>query len=163
MSRRFHYFCAGPKLALPVSGTEFYRLERVVGEQDIDLLGHASNIAFVRWIQDAALAHSAAVGFDFDAYRRIGAIFVIVRHEVDYLRPALRGDLVEARTWISSVMAAKCHRATDLLRKSDGRLLAKALTTWGFIELATRRPRRIDKELLVAFAPFIGERENREG
>ncbi|MGA7123022.1 MAG: acyl-CoA thioesterase [Polyangiaceae bacterium] len=132
-----------------------YVLELVVSDDDIDLLGHASNIAFVRWIQDAALAHSAAVGFDLDAYRRLGAIFVVVRHEVDYMRPAMRGDVIDARTWISSVMVAKCERTTELVRKSDGRLLARARTTWGFVDLARGRPRRIDKELLVAFAPFI--------
>jgi acyl-CoA thioester hydrolase len=138
-----------------VSGKEIFRLELVVGEEDIDLLGHAGNIVFVRWIQDIALAHSAAVGFDFDAYRRVGAIFVVVRHEVDYLRPALRGDVIEARTWISSVMAAKCQRSTEFARVSDGRLLAKGLTTWAFIEFATGRPRRIDRELHAAFAPFV--------
>lgn len=138
-----------------MSGTETFRLELVVGAEDIDLLGHASNIAFLRWIQDVALAHSAAVGFDFDAYQRLGAIFVVVRHEVDYMRPALRGDRVEARTWISSVMAAKCHRSTELARMSDGQLLAKGLTTWGFVELATGRPRRIDHEVRVAFDRYV--------
>jgi len=132
-----------------------YRLELVVGAGDVDMLGHASNIAFVRWIQDVAIAHSTAVGFDFDAYQRLGAVFVVVRHEVDYMRPALRGDVIDARTWISSVMVAKCHRATELVRKADGRLLARALTTWGFVDLATLRPKRIDKALLVAFAPFV--------
>jgi acyl-CoA thioester hydrolase len=132
-----------------------YALELVVREEDIDLLGHASNIAFVRWIQDVALAHSAAVGFDLDGYRRLGAIFVVVRHEVDYMRPAWKGDILDARTWIASVMVAKCQRATELVRKSDGRLLARALTTWGFVDLATGRPKRIDKSLLVAFGPFV--------
>ena len=139
----------------PVSGTEVFRLELMVGAEDIDVLGHASNIVFIRWIQDVALAHSAAVGFDLDAYKRIGAVFVVVRHEVDYVRPALRGDVVEARTWISTVTAAKCQSSTELARMSDGQLLAKGLTTWGFVELATGRPRRIDQELLVAFAPFV--------
>ena len=44
-----------------------------VGEGDIDMLGHASNIAFLRWIQESAIAHSTAMGFDVDAYRRMGA------------------------------------------------------------------------------------------
>ncbi len=138
-----------------MSETQDYRLDIVVRDEDVDMLGHASNIAFVRWIQEAALAHSVSVGFDLCAYERLGAVFVVVRHEVDYVRPALRGDVIDARTWITSVMAAKCTRATDLMRKSDGRLLARALTTWGFVELATGRPKRIPKELLMAFAPFV--------
>ncbi len=138
-----------------MSGTEIFRFDFEVGPDDIDMLGHASNIAFVRWIQDVALAHSAAVGFDLEAYRRLGAVFVVVRHEVDYMRPALRGDVIEARTWISTAMAAKCQRATELMRKSDGQLLARGLTTWGFVEIATGRPRRIDEELRVAFDPYV--------
>lgn len=41
----------------------------------------------------------------FESYPRLGAVFVVVRSEIDYVRPALRGELVEARTWISSVVA----------------------------------------------------------
>ncbi len=104
-----------------VQDREVYRLPFDVVDDDIVALGHASNIAFVRWIQEVAIAHSSAVGLSLDAYQRLGAVFVVVRHEIDYLRPGLRGDVVEARTWISSVMAAKCHRATELVRKSDGR------------------------------------------
>jgi acyl-CoA thioester hydrolase len=134
---------------------ETFRLELTVRDEDVDVLGHASNIAFVRWIQEVAIAHSAAVGFDLDAYQRLGAAFVVVRHEVDYLRPALLGDRIEARTWISSAMVAKVLRSTELVRVSDGQLLAKSLTTWGFVELATGRPRRIREELRLAFAPFV--------
>lgn len=134
---------------------DVYKLSFAVAADDIDALGHASNVAFVRWIQDAAIAHSSAVGLGLDAYQRLGAIFVVVRHEIDYLRPALRGDALEARTWISNVMAAKCHRSTELVRKGDGKLLARGLTTWGFIELATGRPRRIAEEVRAAFERFI--------
>lgn len=124
----------------------------VVQDGDIDELGHSSNIAYVRWIQDVAVAHSAEVGLDMEAYRRMGAVFVVVRQEIDYLRPALRGEKLKARTWISSVMAAKCMRQTEIARESDGVLLAKSLTTWGFVEVATGRPKRIGDDVRGAFA-----------
>lgn len=132
-----------------------FQLDLVVGEADIDILGHASNIAFVRWIQDVALAHSAAVGLHLEAYQRLGGVFVVVRHEIDYVRPALRGDAVQARTWISSVMAAKCTRSTQLVRRADDQVLARGLTTWGFVEMATGRPRRIPGEVRLAFERFV--------
>ena len=122
-----------------------------VGWEDIDPLGHASNIAYVRWIQDSAVAHSEAMGLTFAAYQRLGAIFVIRRHEIDYLRPVLRGDRLEVRTWISSVSAAKCQRATDIVRVGDGVLVAKALTTWGNVDVSTGRPTRIAEEVREAF------------
>jgi acyl-CoA thioester hydrolase len=122
-----------------------------VGDDDIDMFGHASNIAFIRWIQEAAIAHSAARGLDVDAYQRLGAFFVVRRHEVDYLRPVLRGDALVLRTWIDSAAAAKCERAVDIVRQDDGVLVAKARTTWGYVEATTGRPTRIPDELRVAF------------
>jgi acyl-CoA thioester hydrolase len=122
-----------------------------VRDEDIDALGHASNIAFVRWIQEVAIAHSTAVGLDLEAYQRLGAVFVVVRHEIDYVRPAMRGDTLEARTWVSTVQAAKVLRATELVRKHDAQVLARSVTTWGFIELSTMRPKRIPEMVRTAF------------
>ena len=130
-----------------------YEHALTVVDADIDELGHASNIAYVRWIQDVAVKHSEAVGLDLAAYQRLGAVFVVVRHEIDYVRPAFRGDRLRARTWVSTVMAAKCIRATEIARESDGVVLARSQTTWGFIEVATGRPRRITDDVRRAFFP----------
>ncbi len=122
----------------------------VVAESDIDELGHASNIAYVRWIQDVAVAHSAAVGLDFEAYRKLGGVFFVRRHEIDYLRPVLRGDRLQVRTWIDSAMAAKCKRATEIVDEK-GTVVARAMTTWGYVEMATGRPVRIPEVVRSAF------------
>jgi acyl-CoA thioester hydrolase len=122
-----------------------------VGDGDIDMLGHASNIAFLRWIQDSAILHSTAMGLDVEAYRRLGAFFVVRRHEVDYLRPALRGESLRLRTWIDSAAAAKCERVTEFVRSPSGDVVAKARTTWGFVEATTGRPTRITDEIRIAF------------
>ena len=52
---------------------------------DIDELGHVNNAAFVRWIQEVATAHWRAVAPQAhrDAY-----VWVVTRHEIDYLRAA---------------------------------------------------------------------------
>ena len=51
--------------------------------EDIDELGHVNNAVWVRWIQDVATAHWQAVAdpAHVDAY-----IWVVIRHEIDYLR-----------------------------------------------------------------------------
>jgi acyl-CoA thioester hydrolase len=147
--------CARAKLwttlAHIVSDPRVFSLDLTVVDADIDDLGHASNIAFVRWIQRVAVAHSEAVGLGLETYRRLGGVFVVARHEIDYLRPALRGDVLQARTWISTVMAAKVQRATELVRATDGEPVARALTSWGWVEMAGGRPRRIPQEVRMAF------------
>jgi len=122
-----------------------------VAETDIDGLGHANNIEFVRWIQDVAVAHSSAVGLDFAAYVAMASFFVVRRHEVDYLRPALRGDPLVVRTWIDSAAAAQCERVTEIVRETDGAMLARATTTWGFVEATSGRPTRIPDAVRAAF------------
>ena len=63
--------------------------ELVVGPDDIDGLGHASNVVWVRWVNSAAVAHSASVGLDLVAYQRLGVLWVVRRHVIDYLAEAL--------------------------------------------------------------------------
>lgn len=137
----------------PRGVTPPFQMAIEVVDGDIDLLGHASNIAYIRWIQEVALAHSAAVGLPPEGYQRLGAVFVIRRHEVDYLRPVFRGDRLELRTWIDSVFAAKCKRGTEIVRVSGPaeEVVARGMTTWGFIEVATGRPTRIPDVVRVAF------------
>ena len=122
-----------------------------VTDADIDFLGHASNLAYLRWVQEVAIAHSESVGLDYEAYRKLGGVFFIRRHEIDYLRPALRGDKLEVRTWVDSAAAAKTNRRTEVKRQSDGKILAKASTIWGFVDITTGRPTRIPEIIRTVF------------
>jgi acyl-CoA thioester hydrolase len=138
-----------------VNAAEIFRVQMIAADGDIDALGHVNNVVFVRWIQEVAVAHTASLGVGLDDLRCLGGAFVVARQEVDYLRPALRGDVIEARTWISSLMVAKCIRATELVRAGDGEPLARARTTWGFVDLTTGRPMRVPEPVRRAFAPHV--------
>ncbi len=122
-----------------------------VTHADIDALGHANNTAYVRWIQDVAVAHSTAMGLALADYQSLGAVFVIRRHEIDYLRPAMEGDLLEVKTWVGAVRSASCERVTEVLRVADGAMLVKAVTTWAFIDTQSGRPTRITAEVRARF------------
>ena len=143
-----------PAATSVTAASTVFMLAIEVGEDDIDMLGHASNIAYLRWVQDVAVAHSATVGLDMEGYSQLGAVFVVRRHEIDYLRPVVRGESLELRTWIDSASAAKCKRATDIVRvcASPEVVVARAMTTWGFVELTTGRPTRIPDSVRVAFS-----------
>jgi acyl-CoA thioester hydrolase len=117
---------------------------------DIDELGHVSNQVYLRWVLDVAMAHSASLGWDHAAYRALGGIFIVRRHEIDYLAQVTVGQQVIAATWVESWKLASCVRATEITR--DGRLVARAATTWAFMALATSRPQRIPDELRATFA-----------
>src|SRR5579862_752579 len=128
-----------------------FRHRVTVGESDLDELGHTNNIQYVRWLQDAAIAHSAHVGLTFERYVALGGVFVVRRHEIDYLRSALRGDELEVRTHVASVMAAKSERKYEIVRLSDETVIVRALTLWGYVDTTMGRPARIPDEIYVAF------------
>src|SRR5690606_27997745 len=100
---------------------------------------------------DAATAHSAAVGWTVAAYRELGAIFVVRRHEIDYLASARLGDAIDVVTWVEDWRSASSTRRTELAL-ADGTVAARALTRWAFVDLARGRPRRIPDEIRAAFA-----------
>jgi acyl-CoA thioester hydrolase len=129
-----------------------FQSELVAGPSHIDLLGHVSNIVYVEWLQAVAAAHSAAVGWDQAAYRELGAVFVVRRHEIDYRAPAFAGDRILLETWVEWWRPASSLRRTTV-RRADGALLAEAATTWAFVGITDGRPRRIPPEVSAAFSP----------
>ncbi len=122
-----------------------------VVDSDVDVLGHASNLVYLRWVQDAALAHSEAVGLGMNDYKELGGVFVVTRHEVDYLRPAFRGEALRVRTEVVSMSSAQSVRETAIVRESDDVVLAKARTTWGYVQLESLRPARIPENVSEKF------------
>jgi len=118
---------------------------------DIDELRHVSNLSYVRWVQDVAIAHSEAAGWDHLAYERLGAVFVVRRHEIDYLAPAFEGEELDLVTWIESWKAASSVRRTRIERIGDARELVQASTLWAMVAIASGRPTRIAEEIRRAF------------
>jgi acyl-CoA thioester hydrolase len=116
---------------------------------DIDELGHVNNAVWVRWIQDVATAHWHAVAAPghHDAY-----VWLIVRHEIDYLRALKAGGTVTARTWVADApRGAKFDRLMEFTG-ADGRPHVRARTTWAILDRATGRPLRVPAEVI---APFL--------
>ncbi len=116
---------------------------------DIDELGHVSNLVYLRWVLDVAMAHSRAKGWDHPQYRERGAVFVVRRHELDYVLPVVEGEQLVATTWVDSWRGASCIRKTELARGEQ--VVARAATTWAFMGFATGRPQRIPEDLVALF------------
>jgi acyl-CoA thioester hydrolase len=133
------------------AASPLFEQRRTADPSEIDELGHVSNIAYVRWIQDVAMAHSASVGFAFEDYKRLGAFFMVRRHEVEYLRPAYEGDKILLRTHVATWKGASSRRDTIILREADGQELVRAKTLWAYVDATTGRPRRLPAEIYAAF------------
>src|SRR5947209_3222715 len=109
----------------------------VVSERDLDDLGHANNISYLKWMQSAALAHSAAQGWPVEAYRELGQGWVVRSHQIEYLASAQLGDPIVVRTFVANVKKVTSLRRFIMSRSTDSVVLARAATDWAFVEYAT--------------------------
>ena len=136
---------------------------------ELDPLGHVNNAVFLTYLEEAAIEHAAAAGWPAARLRQHGGVFIARRHEIDFLRPAVEGDLLQVRTWAVSMSGARAIRAYEITRldralgeqpPQDGlvdapelapiardQLLVRARTEWAFVDVAAGRPRRIPPEV----------------
>ena len=126
-----------------------FSLKVVVAQDDIDWLGHVSNLAYLRWVQDAARAHSTACGLADADYLSRGQSFVVRKHEIEYLRPAFAGDELTLETRVATMGAASSLRRTRVLRGEE--VLVRAATDWAYIDIARGRVVRIPEEIKARF------------
>ena len=137
--------------------SEVYEYFHTVADDEIDDQGHANNVVYVAWMQAAALAHSAALGWTAARYRRLGGGWVARSHTIEYLRPAFAGEQIVVQTQVADMKNVTSTRIYRVIRPADGQLLAKAETHWVFISYATGKPTRIPAEIAKAY-PVAGRR-----
>jgi acyl-CoA thioester hydrolase len=128
---------------------ERFELPIAVRPEDIDELGHVNNVVYLRWVQELAVAHWTAAA---TAEQQATLAWVAVRHEIDYKRPAMPGDVLVGRTWVGEADARTFERHSEIVRVADGRLLAKARTLWCPIARATGKPTAVDPAVRARFS-----------
>jgi acyl-CoA thioester hydrolase len=128
-----------------------FELELLARPEHIDELGHVNNAVWVQWIQQVAVAHWDSIAADAhkNAY-----YWVVVRHEVDYLRATHEGERITARTFVGEApRGAKFDRFVEFIGP-DGKICVRSRTHWAIIDKASGRPVRVPAEVI---APFISQ------
>jgi acyl-CoA thioester hydrolase len=116
-------------------------------------------------MEQTAIDHSATLGWSSENLRReTGAVFVARKHEIEYLQPAMEGEILQVRTWPGEMSGARGNRHYEIsrVRNEDpaglvdrllapeeivplprAELLVRARTEWAFMNVSTGRPARI--------------------
>ncbi len=117
-----------------------------VSAADIDEQSHVNNVAYLRWIQDVAVAHWRHAA---TAEQQGKFTWLVLRHEIDYKKPAFEREEITATTWVGEWTAVTCERFTEIFRGAD--LLVKSKTIWCMVDRETLKPTRIASELKELF------------
>ncbi len=117
-----------------------------VNDIDIDAMNHVNNVVYVKWVQEAAEAHWDAVATE-EIKKKF--LWVVLRHEIDYLAPALKGDLLVATTWVEETTGPRSDRYVQITNSKTGKIIAKAKTIWCMLDGSTLRPKRVDERVIA--------------
>ncbi|MCL2005862.1 MAG: acyl-CoA thioesterase [Planctomycetaceae bacterium] len=137
-----------PLFLMPIP---IYEHHITVLPSDIDENEHANNLCYLRWMNEAALAHSAENGWPTQRYVDFGASWFARKHTIEYLAPSFEGDKLVVRTCVSDWHNIRSTRVYRFVRIRDDKLIAKAETLWVFVNLSTGKPTRLPREVCDAF------------
>jgi acyl-CoA thioester hydrolase len=115
---------------------------------DIDQLNHVNNVVYFRWVQEVATAHWESLT---SPQQRAQWLWVVRRHEIDYLRPTFAGDEVTAFTWVVPAEQPGSDRIIVFKNMKTDKVLTQVKTTWYLIDPASMRSKKIPDEVFALF------------
>jgi acyl-CoA thioester hydrolase len=135
-----------------------YKHDITVTADMVDGNGHVNNVAYVQWMQDAAVQHAQASGCT-QAALSLGATWVVRTHQVEYLRPAFAGEKITVLTWVANFRGVGSLRKYKIIRAGDEAVVAQAETDWVFVDAKSGRPKKIPDEIKKMLPVVSKERE----
>jgi acyl-CoA thioester hydrolase len=139
---------AGFELPLP------YVHRLTASTSDVDAYGHVNNSVYLRWLDETAWAHSAALGVSPARCVALRRGMVVWRSLLHYTAPAFAGDALEVGTWIVSWDGRlRVDRRFQVRRPSDGRTLLRGRLCYVCADLDSGRPRRMPPEFIAHYGP----------
>lgn len=115
---------------------------------DIDFMGHVNNASYLKWVQDAVISHWRKIA---PADAVTAHLWVALKHEITYRKPAFLGDNVIATVLLKKVQGARAFYETVIRRGED--VVAEVRSSWCCVDAKTRRPARIAREIVDRFLP----------
>jgi acyl-CoA thioester hydrolase len=125
-----------------------FRLQIKVTSDVVDANRHVNNVAYVQWMQDAAIGHAEACGGARLA-RELGGSWFVRMHRIEYLKPAFLNDDITVLTWVVDWRKVRSRRRCRFLREQT--VLAESESEWVFVDAASGRPKPIPNQIVSAF------------
>jgi acyl-CoA thioester hydrolase len=114
----------------------------------IDHNQHINNVEYLKIGLHAATTHWQMATA---ALNNINALWVVKRHEIDYIAQAFEGDELLVTTWIENIEGATCHRHITITNATTKKDICKIITQWYMLDATTKKPKRVSEEVKVLF------------
>jgi acyl-CoA thioester hydrolase len=125
-----------------------FTLRITVSLEDIDTLQHVNNLVYLKWMDKIATTHWDFLTKDNPLPQYV---WVVMRHEIDYIKQATIGDEITVKTWVGETKGITSVRFMEFYKKDV--LLVKAKTVWAMLDSKTYKPVRIRENVLKVLQP----------
>ena len=119
-----------------------------IAPDDIDHMGHVNNSVYLKWVQDAVVRYWEKVA---PAEAVSSHLWVALKHEISYRRPAFLEDNVVADVIAEQVKGARALFTTVIRRGEE--VVAEVKSTWCCLDAGTRKPARLTTDVINRFLP----------
>lgn len=125
-----------------------FSVKFIVNVNDIDDLNHVNNVSYVKWMDTVAFQHLAYLTKDNPLSEYV---WVVMKHEINYLKQAVLGDEVIGKTWVGETRGFTSERFIEFYIGDV--LIAKAKTIWAMLNAKTYKPARIRENVIKVLQP----------
>lgn len=108
---------------------------------------------YMRYLQDLAFAHSAALGYPLAWYETHRLFWLVRRVHLTVHAPARYGEDLSATTQVAGMRRVMARRQNEIRRARDEALVASAVVDWIFTQQGTT-PIRVPDDFASAFPGF---------
>jgi acyl-CoA thioester hydrolase len=127
---------------------EAHSIEKKIYYHDTDAGGVVYYANYLKHLEEGRFEFCLSRGINMAESAKEGAIFPVVRLEIDYKSPARYGDIVKVFTCIEKIGFSSIHFSQEI--KRDSVTLIKAKTIWACVNEALKPqaiPEKIKKAL----------------
>lgn len=120
----------------------------------IDALGHVNNLVYIEWMEIGRVQLLEAVNLPIQEMICEGYGPALVETTIRYKVPLYLGDRVSASLWLSQLKGASARIEFQFFNQ-NGELAAAGAQRGIFIDLESKRPKRLDAEVRSRFEQYL--------
>ena len=133
-----------------MKGSMAYQFESRVRYSEMDLERKLTLVALVDYFQDCSTFQSELFGRGIEYLQKMDKAWMILAWQIEILRRPELGEKIVTKTWPHGFKAFYGYR-NFTMEDENGELLARADSTWAFMDLVTGHPSKAPQEVLASY------------
>lgn len=139
--------------ALDWDHPDVFSIDVTATAADLDSYQHVNNVVYIRWLEQCAWAHSAAVGFPESRCVELARGMAVRTLHVHYLAAVYLGETIRVGNWICrSDGRLRVSRRYQLINVDTGVTVMRGEVDFVCMNLSNGRPVRMSAEMAAAYS-----------